>query len=518
MSNRCWRRAGFWILSRWSSRECAFIITDHHAYYRHDRDGEFSYRWPNFEAFAAAGVRLERAYAVCPLCSPARASMTTGVYPSAHGLRWNTEALHSFNRCDFRPGQMLYSHYLSQAGYRNAYVGKWHCGHERLPVDYGIEGWSLPDYGRVYMSQAYTNYAAERGFGDAQAHIEYNLNHPEWQGQTLVLHDPSPWRFMNGSGVLEGPPEAHEEFFVAHLAIEQLRELSRNDQPFSLVASFWGPHQPYYPTEPYASMIDPTSIPEYPSFRDDLSGRPLRYLAHRELAHRSAAAWPEWSTWQKILARCYGQGLQLDDAIGQILQALEALGLAQNTLVIWCADHGDAVASHGGLWDKSSTYIEEVARVPMAIRWPAGLEGGKRIDRPVSNMDVTATMLDAAGIAVPQEMHSRSLLPLCQSPRTTEWPDHVICEHYGHGHFLPQKIIVQGQYKYVAALFDMDELYDLESDPYEMNNLVDDPGSAPVRDDLRGRLIDHLESYPERDNWFMQMSTQSLLVGLREGR
>ena len=96
--------------------------------------------------------------------------------------------------------------------------------------------------------------------------------------------------------------------------------------------------------------------------------------------------------------------------------------------MIWCADHGDAVASHGGLWDKSSTFIEEVARVPLAIRWPEGLEGGKCVHRLVSNMDVTATMLDAAGVAIPEEMHSRSLLPLCGDPETATWPDHVICE------------------------------------------------------------------------------------------
>lgn len=490
-----------------------FIITDHHAYYRHDREGEFNYRWPVFEAFAGEGIRFERGYSVCPLCSPARASMMTGLYPSAHGMRWNTEARHSLNRQDFRPGQLLYSHYLSQAGYRNAYVGKWHCGHERLPIDYGIEGWSLPDYGKVYMSEAYRKYAEGRGFGDARARIEYNLSQPEWRGQTVVLSDPSPWRFMNGSGILVGPPEAHEEFFVAHLAAEKLRELSQSSQPFSLVVSFWGPHQPYYPTEPYASMVDPADIPEYPSFRDDLAGRPLRYLIHREIAHRSAAAWPEWSTWQEVLARCYGQGLQLDAAVGQVLEALEELGLVENSLVIWCADHGDSVASHGGLWDKASTFIEEVARIPFAIRWPQGFEGGKHTNHLVSNMDATATMLDAAGVEIPEGMHSRTVLPLCRDPETAVWPDELICEHHGHGDNLPQRIIMHDQYKYVAALFDMDELYDLESDPHEMNNLIDDPGYADVRDDLRQRLIDHLEPSAERNR-----ELRSLLLALKNGR
>jgi arylsulfatase A-like enzyme len=320
------------------------------------------------------------------------------------------------------------------------------------------------------------------------------VNHPEWEGQTLVLHDPSPWRFMNASGVLEGPPEAHEEFFTAYLAIEQLRALAQRDQPWSLVASFWGPHQPYYPTAPFAGLVDPRGIPEYPTFRDDYAGnRPLRHFLQRDLHHGSAARWPDWSTWQEVLARCYEQILQTDAAIGRILDALDELGQAENTLVLYVADHGDAIASHGGLWDKASTYIEEVARIPLVVRWPAGFAGGRVTNRLVSNLDVTATMLAAAGIAVPPTLHSRNLLPLCQDPAGAGWPDHVVCEHNGHGEDILQRIVVTDRYKYVAALYDKDELYDLEVDPYELRNLVDEPDYADVGRELRTRLIEHME-------------------------
>ena len=476
-----------------------FIITDHQAFYGHDREGEYSYKWPHFERFASEGLRLDRAYSVCPLCSPARSSMMTGVYPSSHGILHNTEEASLPNMSDFDSGQLLYSHYLSQAGYRNAYVGKWHCGNRRLPIDYGIEGWSLPHYGKVYMSDAYRTYAEEHGFGDARAHIEYNLNYPEWRGQEVVLHDPSPWKFMNGSGILAGPPEAHEEQFVAHLASEILRELAAGDQPFSLVVSLWGPHQPYYPSEEYAAKVDPAMIPEYPSFGDDLSGRPLRYHFHNEIAHRSSAAWTDWSAWQEILARCYAQGLQTDAAIGQVLDTLDELSLTDNTMVIWLADHGDAVASHGGLWDKSSSFTEEVVRVPMAIRWPAAIQAEQRSDHFVSNMDATATILDAAGITPPDYMHSRSLLPLCQEPANTDWSDELVCEHNGHGHLFPQRMMLYDRYKYVFSLHDMNELYDLQEDPFEANNLVHSPEYADLIGDLRQRLIRHFQQSTERD-------------------
>jgi len=490
------------------------IITDHHAWYRHQRPGEFEFSTPAFDRFCRQGVRFDRAYSVCPLCSPARASMMTGVYPSVHGLRCNTEGNWLPGNCiDFRSGQMLYSHHLSAAGYRNAYIGKWHCGHRRLPLDFGIEGWALPDYGNVYMSGAYKAYAEERGLGEARARIEHHLGRPEWQGQTLTLHDPSPWKFMNGSGVLLGPPEAHEEQFVAHLAKEKLKELAASEQPFSLVVSFWGPHQPYYPTEPFAGMIDPAGIPRYPSFDDDYSGnKPLRHFIHRDLVHHGPrSCWPEWSTWQEVVARCYEQELQLDAAVGEFLSALEGAELADDTLVMWVADHGDALASHGGLWDKSSTYIEEVARVPMAIRWPGRSSAGVSTSRLVSNMDVTATMLEAAGVSIPEGMASRSLLPLLADPAGAEWPDQVIAEHNGHGDDLLQRIVVTGRYKYVAALFDKDELYDLEQDPYELRNLVDSLDHANVAREMRRRLIEHIEGTNDG------LASRRLLYALKMG-
>ncbi len=122
-----------------------FILTDHQAFHGHDRAGEFDYRPPHFERFCEEGIRFDRAYCVVPICTPARTSMMTGLYPSHHGLIFNTDRVD--RKRDLDSGQLLYSHHLSRAGYRNAYVGKWHCGHDRLPIDYGIEGCSLPDYG-----------------------------------------------------------------------------------------------------------------------------------------------------------------------------------------------------------------------------------------------------------------------------------------------------------------------------------------------------------------------------------
>jgi arylsulfatase A-like enzyme len=472
-----------------------WIITDHALHYGHNRPGEFEFDRPHYESLCEQGVCFDHAYSVSPICTPARSSMMTGQYPSRHGLRWNTLGFPPYNRNDFASGQKLYSHYLSSAGYRNAFIGKWHCGHQRLPVDYGIEGWSLSGYGAVYMSEAYERYCEKLGLGPATALIENHRRIPEYNGKTMVLHSDidSHWHFMDAFGVLEGPPEAHENNFVAHLCSQKVRELAQGNQNWSLVASFWGPHHPYFPSEPYASMYDPGTIPEYPSFREVYRNKPFRHIIHRDLTYLGRADMWDWPTWSRALALAYGQARQLDDAVGSLLATLEATGQADNTIVVYCADHGDAAASHGGLWDKSSTCLEEVVRIPLTVRWPSGFNGGTESNALVSNMDITATILDAAGIDTPQTMQSRSLLPLCRDSAGTVWPDHLVCEHNGHHDDILQRMIVTDRYKYVAAHLDGDELYDLHEDPYEMTNLIHSPDHIALRRELRTRLLEHME-------------------------
>ncbi|KPK97873.1 MAG: hypothetical protein AMK75_07180 [Planctomycetes bacterium SM23_65] len=130
----------------------------------------------------------------------------------------------------------------------------------------------------------------------------------------------------------------------------------------------------------------------------------------------------------------------------------------------------------------------------LAVRWPACVEGGRAAAQLVSNMDVTATMLDAAGIPVPDGMHSRSLLGLCRDGEDPNRADEIICEHHGHGDNITQRIILSGRWKYVAAHLDMDELYDLEADPHEFTNLIESREHAGVRAMLRAKLIEHIET------------------------
>lgn len=478
-----------------TSPDVLFIITDHHAWYGHfvspnGRPGGIApCRLPVWERFCNEGVLFSQAYTVCPLCTPARSSMMTGLAPIRHHLCSNT----CLTKADFLPGTELYSHHLAKAGYRNAYVGKWHCGHSRLPIDYGIEGWSLPDYGVLYTSKLYRDYCAEHGLGDARALIERSIERPELTGAIHTLHNDSPWYYMDGYGVLQGPRAGHEADFVATLGVERLHELTGRSQPFSLVTSFWAPHQPFYPSEPFAGMVDPPSIAEHPSFRDDLAGKPRRWFIHRD-THNAHPIEPVWTAWQPALARCYEQCLQTDAAVGLVLDELERSGRAGNTIVVWCADHGDAIGGHGGLWDKDATMSEEVMRIPLAVRWPHGLQPGGVCPELVSNLDCPATILDAAGCSVPTSWQSRSLLPVA---RGEERRRTMVCEHHGHHTPAELRMLRMGNWKYVAALYDGGEFYDLTNDPWELHNRIDDPACAGIRAECQAQIRAHLDGEPQ---------------------
>jgi arylsulfatase A-like enzyme len=310
---------------------------------------------------------------------------------------------------------------------------------------------------------------------------------------------------MDGAGVLLGSPEVNEQFFVANLACDRLRSLQGQEQPFSMVISMWGPHHPYYPSAAFADLINPADIPKYPSFDEDLSDKPWRYRVQRDLRcqHRAFERWPDWETWQTVLARCYASGLQTDAAIGRIAACLDDTGLADNTIFIVTADHGDGIAAHGAGWDKYSSFTEEVGRIPLVVRYPAKIPAGTKVETPVSLLDVTATMLDVAGVKDDQHplpMDGTSLVGIVDKSHAR---DSLICDHFGHsGDISFQKILYLDGWKYVSVWGDDDELYCLDDDPYELNNRLDDAQTLARQRIMRDKIIDHMtERRKQRSAW-----------------
>jgi arylsulfatase A-like enzyme len=487
------------------------VIADHVAFaghYRAQFEGAYDYHWPNLERIAKQGVWFDKAYAITPICTPSRASLLTGKRADKHGMRWNCEYPIPDNRKEFREDEILFPQALSRAGYDCHYFGKWHCGTNRGPEDYGIKGWSLPEYGNVYRSDTYKSYLEQLGEEQPKCRIDHHLMRPKLDGTEVLMDPDEPWDYMDGAGVLLGSPEVQEQFFVTNLACEQLRKLANEEreEPFLLVTSLWGPHHPYYPSQDYVDMVNPDDIAPYPSFAEDLKDKPLRYRVHRDLRclHRASERWHDWKTWQTVLARCYAAGLQTDAAIGRLYDCLTETGLAEDTLFIVTADHGDGIASHGGGWDKYSTFTEEVGRVPLVMHWPSQIDAGAKVEDPVNLLDMTATMLSAGGVDQdglhPLSLDGEDLLPFIRGEAKR---DAMICDHFGHsGDVSYQKILYYEGWKYVSVWGDDDELYDLNTDPYELSNLIDDPSTSERQNQMRDLIIDHLQSRrKERAEW-----------------
>jgi arylsulfatase A-like enzyme len=466
-----------------------FLVNDHQAYYRHGWDGGPQIQRPNFDRLAAGGVAFARSYTACPLCGPARRTLLTGLFPHNHG-----ELKNDYNHPFDKP---TYTEILAANGYRNCYYGKWHAG-PGTALDHACEGFCYPTYNNPYTKPEYKAYLERTGLPEPEILVErvFRGERPQ-SGKGLAegarYRQQGRWCEEQATGIMLTPKETHEAFFLASLACDKLRELAGKQRPFSLRVDFWGPHPPYFPTQEFADLYDPATIPEYGNFADNLATKPeiyridaaLKISENRRLITPNPLPWTEW---QHVLARCYAHVSMVDAAGGLILDALDELGLSENTLVVWTSDHGDAVGSHGGHFDKDCYMPEEVLRVPLALRWPRRLPAGCQMAALVSNVDLAPTLLDAAGIGFPDSVDGRSLLSLCAG-EGRDWRDDLLCEIHGHiyGDHIG-RLVVTDRYKYIVNQGDMDELYDLHGDPYEMVNLIDDAAHASILADMRRRL------------------------------
>ena len=289
------------------------------------------------------------------------------------------------------------------------------------------------------------------------------------------------------------PVETHEAYFVANRAAEWLQRAAAGGDPFCLRVDVWGPHQPYWVAEPFANTVCPGEIPEYPSFSHDLADRPRSHRRFRDWRHEHGTL-HTWDEWRPVVARSYEHVTQVDAALGIVLDALESLGL-DDTLVFYTADHGDAIGSQGGMFDKDSLMVEETERIPLAVRWPGQVAPGGSRGHLVTHMDLVPTLLEAAG-AAPEPMDGRSLLSILADPDAA-WRDDLLCEHHGHGHPCFQRMLRHGPWKYVAHLDDTDELYDLSRDPCEGTNLAEDPSHRGVLADMQHRLAAQMTAFDD---------------------
>jgi len=466
------------------------IFEDHKAFYGHGQLGNGpKIHKPNFERIAREGMEFTQSYTACPLCGPARRTILTGVYPHNHGeIKNESNEEYTYE---------MYFEKLIEEGYKNYYFGKWHAG-RGTALDFGCEGFSVPGYGNPYTTPEYEKYLEENGLDYIQVRIQKNFDDPISKHLGIKEGDLYEPRFPAYSeyisAIMTTPKETHEAFFLTSMACDKLREIAKdgNEQPFHMRIDFWGPHEPYIAPQEYVDKYNPKEIPQHPNFIDNMGTKPELYRRQNgdlisEDKHLILPNPLPWSEWQKILAVNYAEQTLIDEAAGNFLDTLEELGLAENTIIIWAADHGDALACHGGHFDKDAYMPQEIIRVPLAIKWSNVVKPGEKCDKFVSNVDYPPTFLEMAGTKFTNPIDGESLIPLLKD-KNYEWKEEQFCETHGHFTTIVGRALITERYKYIYNEDYMDELYDLNEDPFELHNLINKEEYKDILEDMKTRL------------------------------
>ncbi len=427
---------------------------------------------PNIDNLAKRGIKFDQAYTTCPLCTPARAGMFTGIYPHTAGA-WT-------NNLPLSDNIKTMGQRFQDNGYHTAYIGKWHLdGHDYFGTGICPDGWDETYWydGKLYLS----------GLGKEEIHLwREGLSSVE----SLRAHNVQP------------------EFTWAHRisdrAIEFLQKHS--DEPYLLVVSYDEPHHPFTCPPEYAEKFQNYWHPVGPGAYDTLGNKPVH---HREWAESVKI---ELENGRVRHPMYFGCNSFVDHEIGRVIGAVHKYsgdggghgdqdGRLENTYIVFTSDHGDMLGAHG-ITGKGPAMYEEIAHIPLIIEGPAGLGAGAVKETLVSHIDLLPTLLELAGLEIPPILHGESLVPLLQGK---EDPDRDVVigferyeiEHDSWGGFQPVRCIVSDRHKLVINLLHTDELYDLQADPAEVNNLIDHPDYTAVRNSMHDRLLDWM--YEKRD-------------------
>lgn len=418
---------------------------------------------PHLDRLSSEGVTFDHAYTTSPVCSPARATILSGLYPHNHGVMINTHIGPAWCR-GLSPDTPTFSRALSQEGYVLDYVGKWHVHADLGPEEFGFYRYEQPKvrYESVPGTEIYIDYP---------------------RGRQLAC------------SVLDAPREEHHTWKCATRGIEFLKERASGKQPFFLRMDIQAPHFANIVPEPYASMYDPSSIPPWPNFDESFGDKPASHL-------RKHVEWnlqeKDWAWWQPVVAKYYGDISLIDTCVGRVLDAIDEAGIADETLFIFSTDHGDSMGSHKH-FEKAGTMYDEVYRIPLIIRMPGAT--GRRSEF-VRSMDLMPTIMEAAGCKPPDTIDALSLLPVLDGSTPDDWPESVYCEHHGEvWGYHSQRSVRTHDWKYVYNPTDLDELYDLAADPYEMQNRINDLALATTLNDLKAKLLGWNDATGDMFRW-----------------
>lgn len=438
-----------------------WICTDQQRFDTISGLGNEAIRTPHIDALMKTGVTFTRTYCQSPVCTPSRASFLTGRYPRTTRCRQNGQQLPADER--------LVTRYLADAGYTCGLAGKLHlasCADGRVEVrgDDGYQEfhWShhpSPDW----EENAYTQWLASKG--------------QSWE--KLYAGESSGFVKM---GV---PAEFHQTTWCTEMTMEMMHRFKNDASPWLISFNCFDPHHPFDPPADYLARVDPAKV-RLPKFRPDALANKTKY---QQLDHRGAADglfnydFTKMTEDQKrlVVAAYYAMVELIDDNVGHMIQTLKNTGQYENTLVIFMSDHGELLGDHG-LFLKGPHFYEESIRVPLVISWPGQFAADTKCDDFVELTDLAPTLMAAAGEDVPFRMQGKSLLPILEGKTDGEQHrDRVYCEYYNawqHPHSYGTMLRTDRWKIVVYHGTEEGELYDLENDPDEFDNLWNNPAHA----------------------------------------
>lgn len=466
---------------------------------------------PNLDRLARMGTRYSRAYTTNPTCTPARASLITGTYPSQHGAYSLGTKLPE--------DQTTIGALMSRAGYRTALVGKAHFqpllgtesypSKESYPLLRDLDYWRDfhgPFYGFDHVELA-RNHADECHVGQHYAIWMEENGLPEWRE-----HFQNAWQSFDfteqryprvgqqHSWTL--PEKFHYNAWIAERTSALMRDARAADAPFFVWASFFDPHPPYLVPQPWASMYDPEAVtlprivpgehdrnpphfamtqeadPDFSSYQEPHGNETHGFQSH---LHTEAVM-------RKDIAVYYGMISCMDAYIGRILDSLGEIGATDDTVILFTSDHGHLFGQHG-LKAKGPFLYEDLVRVPWIVSTPRQSARGGVSAAMQSIADIAPTLLSLAGIDIPISMTGIDQSAVwngdAESVRT-----HTIVENRHQPTTIHQKSYIDARYKItVYCNHDYGELFDLEADPGETHNLWDEPTAANLKSSLLLRYI-----------------------------
>ena len=417
-------------------------------------------RTPNIDRIGKEGALFRNAFMTTPLCCPSRASFLTGQYAHTHGITDNVDrSAHSHTLVTF---PLL----LHQSGYETAFIGKWHMGNDDKPRP-GFDRW-----------------VSFKGQG---TYLNPDINE---DGKPVKLAGYIT-DILNAYAV-EFIKRSHDKPFLIYLAHKAIHpEVTQNDDGSVNLADA----EVFIPAERHRDLYAGSPIPHRPNYKR----APEDKLALQRRIGDLPPLGPGTATRDETILGRQRSLMAIEDGVGEILRVLKETGQLANTIVVFTSDNGYFYGEHGLSVERRLAY-EESIRMPLLIRYPKAITAGLVRSEFALNIDMAPTLLELSGVAVPDMMQGRSLVPLLNGKRVP-WRNSFLIEYYTDNVFprilkMGYKAVRNGRWKYIhyLELEGMDELYDLNTDPYEMKNLVHQPGARKALDEMKKEMERLLDS------------------------